>query len=426
MKDDSGLTYSLEAMLGILLIAGVVVFVTGNPPPIAEPSGKYSKIQLVNMGEDILNLIASTPFRDIANETALYNNVSQDRSYTLVGNKTHVTKNETVSFKTYYLGNETLAKELLTYNYPNGIGSTSSGIFDLNFSEEKEYQVQAYNSSKFSNNVTIYVGYYLLLLNTYGIGINDSIRGTVMKDGSGVDNLSINIYDAGKILLDNSSRSQEGGRFLLKWTWIPGKFYLNASDGINSSNLQELDVKNDYVLSMDKNHVFETRNVTLTITNSSGGPIENQSSSSFYANDQSINNLTWITFTDIGNGQYNLTFKRAGDHIIQYKNVNESNPVLVIVHPMESYLASPLSYFFGMGDISFGELEKLVGPYIPENIDYNLYLYRVSEDSVVAEEKVFDGKIPSQDAVVVSRLVRSEAIDGTGVLRELRIVLWYR
>lgn len=433
--DDSGLTYSLEAMLGILLIAGVVVFVTASPPPIAEPSGKYSKIQLVNLGEDILSLIASTPFRDTdANETPLYNNVSQGRSYTLVTNKTHIAKNENMSFKIYYLGNESgnenLAKELLTYNYPNGTGSTSSGTFNLNFSEEKEYQVQAYNSSKFSNNVTIYVGYYLLLLNAYGIRSSDTIRGIVTKSGEGVGNLSINIYEnvSGNLILrDNTNRTQEGGRFSLKWAWGTGKFYINASNGTNSSNLKELDVKNDYVLSIDKNHVFETRNVTLTLTNSSGGPIANQSSSDFLANDQTLNALTWVTFTDIDNGKYNLSFKRAGDYVIQYKkNPNESNQVLVNVHPMESYLASPLSYFLGTGDLAFGDLKKLVGPYIPANMDYNLYLYRVSGDSVVEEENLFPGKIPSRDAVVVSRLVRSEAVDGTGVPRELRIVLWYR
>jgi hypothetical protein len=58
LDDNSGITYTLEAILGVLLIIGTIIYMTGNLPHTSHKTGDFSKVQLVNIGRDNLDLMA--------------------------------------------------------------------------------------------------------------------------------------------------------------------------------------------------------------------------------------------------------------------------------------------------------------------------------------------------------------------------------
>jgi hypothetical protein len=71
LDDDSGITYTLEAVLGVLLIIGTIIYMTGNLPYTPQKTGDFSKVQLMNLGRDNLDLIAIDIGGTCFNETYL-------------------------------------------------------------------------------------------------------------------------------------------------------------------------------------------------------------------------------------------------------------------------------------------------------------------------------------------------------------------
>jgi len=58
LDDESGITYTLEAILGVMIIIGTIIYMTGNLPHTSQKTGDFSKVQLVNIGRDNLDLMA--------------------------------------------------------------------------------------------------------------------------------------------------------------------------------------------------------------------------------------------------------------------------------------------------------------------------------------------------------------------------------
>ena len=71
LDDESGITYTLEAILGVLLIIGTIIYMTGNLPYTSQKTGDFSKVQLMNLGRDNLDLIAIDTGNTCINETYL-------------------------------------------------------------------------------------------------------------------------------------------------------------------------------------------------------------------------------------------------------------------------------------------------------------------------------------------------------------------
>lgn len=71
LDDNSGITYTLEAVLGVLLIIGTIIYMTGNLPLTSQKTGDFSKVQLVNIGRDNLDLMAIDIGGTCFNETYL-------------------------------------------------------------------------------------------------------------------------------------------------------------------------------------------------------------------------------------------------------------------------------------------------------------------------------------------------------------------
>lgn len=204
IENDRGFTYTLEAMIGIFLIIGMVLFFTNNMPYMAQKTGEHSKVQLMNIGRDALDLLEVTPVTDIFEfywEGQVY------RNYTLVADKSFVEPGENITFTVYKLGNVgpenilygnlTLSSTILGLDGEKDIW-TINGIFTTNFSNTGEFNVRAYEGVykdpiSWSNYVTINVGYYYLDTDIRGIydGGDKNISGVVYNStGSGVPYLT--------------------------------------------------------------------------------------------------------------------------------------------------------------------------------------------------------------------------------------------
>ncbi|MCE8428234.1 MAG: hypothetical protein J5U19_07605 [Candidatus Methanoperedens sp.] len=69
--EESGITYTMEAILGVLLIIGTIIYMTGNLPYSAQKTADYSRVQLMNTGRDNLDLMAIDIGEKCINETYL-------------------------------------------------------------------------------------------------------------------------------------------------------------------------------------------------------------------------------------------------------------------------------------------------------------------------------------------------------------------
>ena len=65
INNDQGFIHTLEAILGISIILGVILFATAGFPYMTQKTGEHSKVQLVNIGRDTLDIIELTPITDI-------------------------------------------------------------------------------------------------------------------------------------------------------------------------------------------------------------------------------------------------------------------------------------------------------------------------------------------------------------------------
>lgn len=204
-ENEHGLTYTLEAILGAVLIISTVLFFSNSLPYVAQKTGEHSKVQLMNIGRDNLDLIEVTPVVDIspgywAGLGLIY------RNYTLVADKKFVEPGENVTFTVYTLGyteilyhNLSLKRSVLGLDTETDIG-TINGTMVTNFSSVGEYNVRAIDDdeSTWSNYVTIKVGHYFLDTDISGISAagDKNVSGVVYNStGSGIPGLKIEILD---------------------------------------------------------------------------------------------------------------------------------------------------------------------------------------------------------------------------------------
>ena len=201
-ENESGFTYTLEAIIGILLIIGTIIYITGSMPYTAQKTGEHSKVQLMNIGRDSLNLIVLTPAYE-TNPDALKGLVN--RTYYLEADKTFVMPGENATFRVYYLNGTMVTETLQLYQTISGYfvntfmtNITGTTNYSWNVSSNlNEYSIMASGPSGISNSVTIKVGYYFLDTDTFGIflGADDTnVSGVVYNSSGGVSNLTMQIF----------------------------------------------------------------------------------------------------------------------------------------------------------------------------------------------------------------------------------------
>ncbi len=204
MSDESGFSHTLEAIIGAVLIIGTVIFVTGSIPHMEQKTGEYSKVQLVDIGRDILDLVVVTPRYETC-PNCLDGEVY--RNYTLVANKRFVSPGENVTFTVYDNGeNNIIYKNLTLTSSTLGLKNDViigpiNGTTSEKFMSVGEFSVRAvdgdiYNPITWSNYVTINVGHYFLDTDIDGVSSNGSrlVYGTVYNStGFGIPGLNIEI-----------------------------------------------------------------------------------------------------------------------------------------------------------------------------------------------------------------------------------------
>ena len=206
--NKNAVTYTLEAIIGISLIIGTVIFVTSNTPFTAQKTGEHSKVQLVNIGRDVLDLVELTPITDIFGNYSKSQGVN--RTYTLIADKTMVFPGENINFTVYYLDTNNMVTVTLDL-YESTLGSSFdyknswtdiTGYKTMNLSSPGEYSIIAANPTdsadptRYSNAVTILVGDYFLDTDVNGIFSSGdrNISGIVSySNRSGAPNLTIQI-----------------------------------------------------------------------------------------------------------------------------------------------------------------------------------------------------------------------------------------
>ena len=201
-ENESGITYTLEAIIGVSLIIGTIIYMTGNMPYTAQKTGDYSKVQLINIGRDTLDLIVITPIYEVC--PGCFDGIV-DRKYYLKADKTFVTPGENVTFNVTYLNGTTVIEKLQLYQTISGYfvntfmkNITGTTYYSWNVSSnQNEYSIMASGPAGISNSVTIKVGYYFLDTDTFGIflGANDTnVSGVVYNSSGGIPNLTMQIF----------------------------------------------------------------------------------------------------------------------------------------------------------------------------------------------------------------------------------------
>ena len=248
-ENEHGLTYTLEAILGAVLIISTVLFFSNSLPYVAQKTGEHSKVQLMNIGRDNLDLIEVTPIVDI---NPGYWAGLVYRNYTLVADKTFVMPGENVTFTVYTLGyTEILYHNLslrqvvlgLDEDNENEIGIIN-GTLVTNFYSVGEYNVRAVelDESTWSNYVTIKVGYYFLDTDISGISAagDMNVSGVVYNStGSGVPGLKIEILDNNYVIEEYFVNYTEYG--IIVDDCENDSLWTSSGDlGLNSTNISNI------------------------------------------------------------------------------------------------------------------------------------------------------------------------------------------
>ncbi len=487
IKDQSGFTYTLEAILGIFLIMGTVVYVTTNMPYTAQKTGEHSKVQLVNIGRDNLDLTLITPIYETCPSCV---NFQVYRQYLLCigGNSSSdcltdafVKPNGTINFRVYYTNGTDVTRKLNftetilgTYQpspmtpitYDNNTYNQSYTFTNENLNE---YLIQASDSFGVSNKVTVKVGYYFLDSNTNGIfsGGDLNISGVVYNATGGVPNLNLNIT-----ILDSSGSSDlwsrqcppptnnyttAGGNFLFTWPTClkGGLYYIQAKNNtdVHTSNMHlivySIQSQSGNTLwvgnppSNQEYSVSEMEPVDLFETDKNGiiqtfsvGDINN-----FWVNNQPCNNVCSISLYNLTiiinpNDNTKATFRAnmAGDYYVypcgNSNNCNgqdiKTNAVLIHVFPK-----IPATGETQDNCVNANELNTYMRRYMPAYVNYNLYLINTTGNRFTKCPDFPTGELingyPTAEAVTVYKLahIKYDPRDIDNMV-EFRIVMWYK
>jgi hypothetical protein len=485
--NESGITYALEAIIGILLIIGAIIYMTGNMPYTAQKTGEHSKVQLMNIGRDTIDLTSITPVFEISQGEPI-------EMYILKADKyANILPGDILNFTVYYAGNPSQkvmnqlnfnATPLIIGNTLNITGNVSfqndgtghqswlnvpspPGIVPSTTPPEKNftYSIQAYDSNSpagVSNFVTIKVGYYNLTSRPT-IAANSYVSGVVTNaSGSGVSGLTIRIWGYQginlQIILSSATTTIAGGNFSFQWPGTPtipnsaGAYLIQAIDTQgNESNMQVIEYQgrtgnnlkpllcasNSGASSCDSIFVTQRGQVSLYMSDSGTFP-----GNYFYVNyieDASANgpdigqyittfNTTNATFyANVPSGIYYVASSTPG-FVNPWSSPIRSNIIVIYVLPI---YAGPIEDTC----VNATELNMYMRNYTPPNVNYNLYLIgptgRRFTECPGFESGQFINGYPTAEAVTVSKLFHikyppppyTPIIDN---ITEFRMVLWYK
>lgn len=464
LSNDRGYIYTLESIIGIFLILGAVVYVSSNMPYASQKTGEFSKVQLVNIGRDSLDLIAHTPADEIFNNYS--KNQGVNRTYTLLANNQtsiSVFIGENINFTVYLLDNSSLFSGTLVLEKSKlGVSLDSGsqtnwtiiqGFVIKNITIPGEYSIMAVDSftnpTKYSNAVTISVGNYFLETNVSGIFANGdlNVNGTVYyPNWTGAPNLSLQILDNSgtNVVVNNVATTNNTGNFSFIWPAAlkSSIYYINATDSkgnysnshmivYSGTNPPEGNVCCDAV-------IYETKSISITVFNVSG----TFKMDDFYINgvlyDSAFDKTKIVLSNPIKNANsetVTFTAFTAGDYYICYKCKN-GNPSVKADSIMIRVLPLLYSCQFGQCDaicpgLNIQDLNNYIKTFILPpymGINYNLYLIDPNGRpcTVCADfsKPVING-YPTDKAVTVNKIIRFKTPLGDR-FEELRMILWYK
>ncbi|VVB96050.1 Uncharacterised protein [uncultured archaeon] len=483
INDESGFTYTLEAILGITLILGTVLFVTGNIPNTAQKTEEHSKVQLVNIGRDALDLVELTPITDIFGSYSKMMGVYRD--YLLVANKKYAEPGEPVNFTVFYLDtsdivykNLTLEQTILGLKTPVN-STTIYGNKTWSFLNPGEYNFKAFEGTSsdpitWSNYVTVKIGDYFLESDIYGISdVGDrNVSGVVfLANETGAPGLNINLLDADYKEVDTLpptnpvNITSDLGNFSFIWPNMSGKYgsgtyYIQAKNNITGkvSNTHRIIYSGGSGSkgTLCCNAVInETESVILKINVSGNINLQELNINQvFYketggsVNDSIVDKIKIDFVNPLCNSpgykgdcsELIFTGYIAGDYYIFYGNTamgkgsepkdpaaaSKTNGILVRVLPLNG------KCLFGeckpkCSGLNMTNLSIYMDRFVPEYVNYNLYL--INPDGTLCLDcpefqEIING-YPTDEAATVNKLFHLKTIS-TEYLRELRMVLWYK
>ncbi len=461
VKDQSGFTYTLEAILGIFLIMGTVIYVTANMPYTAQKTGEHSKVQLMNIGRDTLDLTLITPVYETCPSCV---NPQVHRKYLLVVDKTFVMPGETVNFTVTYSDGTQVNKWLTLQNTTLGTGDPFKNMTKIyntvnwSWSDSPQnlstFSIQANDfSGGISNIVTIKVGWYFLDSNTNGVYGDGNVSGVVYYPNYiPAPNLTISLFGplstACQANYPNITKTNATGNFSFGWpSYIKtyGLYYIIATDSSSHSSNKHLIIYSD-----------SGGGGTLWVYNPPPYPGSNQTATimelspvSLYATGMAINNLNNLyinnapynssdpsyRFNLYPNGTLQFTAYLAGDYYIYFQQGAatctgngpvKTNGVLIQVLPI-----IPATGDTQDNCVNATELNTYMRRYMPAYVNYNLYLIGPAGNRFMGCPDFPNGEVingyPTAEAVAVYKLAHIK-YDPTDIdnMVEFRTVLWYK
>jgi hypothetical protein len=430
--NESGLTYTLEAIIGVVLIIGTVIFMTGNIPYTAQKTGEHSKVQLMNIGRDNLDLTLITSIYETCPSCV---NVNVPRQYWLRADKEFVIPNETVNFTVTYSDGTPVNKWLTLQNTTLGSGIPFRNMTKINNTANYSWSDTPQNLSEFSiqandfaggvsNIVTIKVGWYFLYSNTNGVrDVGTVVSGWVKNASAPVNGLRINLgriplpYTDCTDFTPSINTTYGTGNFSFGWPDAydtGGIYYINATDGVRSSNKHFISYSQNggggEISVYGQSLPYPGSNQTITIKEldsayiwSNEGINIGQSKLFWVNNVEYISNPTTayslIYDSTRGTGEMNFTGYLAGDYYIdEFK---------------------PSGTCTGVGPVKTNSVLIHVLPLVPATGE--------TQDNCINATEL--NGYPTDETVAVSKLAHilySNVIPNIDNIVEYRMVLWYK